>query len=286
MSIDSPNSPTAGDLAGHVALLGLLSDNHSSFLRGPAEAPPIIRHALNNGSSHWTSETGVDLEACGRFIDLGDRPVGEDDGAYLGIQAHVAEVLTRGAKPLLLGGDHAVTYPIMKAIAERHGPVDILHFDAHSDLYDSYEGDRYSHACPFARILEEGLAGRLVQVGIRTTNAKLQAQADRFGVEIHGMRDFDVRGFRPRFDGPIYITFDMDSLDPSFAPGISHYEPGGFSVRDVLDILHRVEAPIVGADVVEFNPRRDVHGMTAAVAAKMVKELAALMLRNADGAAD
>ncbi|MEO1082935.1 MAG: agmatinase, partial [Acidobacteriota bacterium] len=247
---------------------------------GPAEAPAKIREVLHNGSSHWTSETGVDLEANGRLVDLGDRVIEDGDAAYLGIEGHVADVLGRGARPLILGGDHAITYPVLRAVAGRHGAVDILHFDAHSDLYDRFEGSPYSHACPFARIMEEGLARRLVQVGIRTTNAQQKAQAERFGVEVHEMRGFDVTQFKPRFDGPIYVTFDMDSLDPAFAPGISHHEPGGLSVRDVLDILHRVKAPIVGADIVEFNPRRDVHDMTAAVAAKMVKELAALMLTN------
>ncbi|MEM8993762.1 MAG: agmatinase, partial [Acidobacteriota bacterium] len=270
------------DLAGRIALLGLCSDERSSFLRGPAEAPPKIRWALHNGSSHWTSETGVDLESGGHLVDLGDRAIGDGDAAYLGIEGLVADVFSRGARPLLLGGDHAVTYPALRAVAKRRGPVHILHFDAHSDLYDRFEGSPYSHACPFARIMEEGLARRLVQVGIRTTNAQQRAQAERFGVEVHEMRGFDVARFEPRFDGPIYITFDMDSLDPAFAPGISHHEPGGLSVRDVLDILHRIEAPIVGADVVEFNPRRDVHDMTAAVAAKMVKELAASMLLNGD----
>ncbi|MEO1366261.1 MAG: agmatinase [Acidobacteriota bacterium] len=280
MSAPTETPPAAGDLAGRIALLGLRSDDRSSFLRGPAEAPPKIRWALHNGSSHWTSETGVDLEADGRLVDLGDRAIGESDEEYLGIEGHVADVLARGARPLVLGGDHAVTYPALRAVAAQGGPVDILHFDAHSDLYDRFEGSPYSHACPFARIMEEGLARRLVQVGVRTTNARQKAQAERFGVEVHEMRGFDVARFEPRFDGPLYVSFDMDSLDPAFAPGVSHHEPGGLSVRDVLDILHRVEAPIVGADVVEFNPRRDVHDMTAAVAAKMVRELAALMLLN------
>ena len=136
----------------------------------------------------------------------------------------------------MLGGDHAVTYPVVRAVAAIHGPVDILHFDAHPDLYDEFEGRRLSHACPFARIMEEGLARRLVQVGIRTLNAHQRAQAERFGVEIHPMNTFDAHSFVPDLAAPAYLSFDLDALDPAFAPGVSHHEPGGLTVRETLDI--------------------------------------------------
>ena len=275
---------SADDLDANVALLGIRSDVKSSFLRGPAEAPPLIRKALHDGSSNLTSETGIDLETCGRFVDLGDRLIGDRDEDVLAIEGHVAKALGRGAMPLILGGDHAITYPVLRAMADRHGPLHILHFDAHCDLYDVFEGDRLSHACPFARIMEEGLARRLVQVGIRTLNAHQKKQVERFDVEVHEMRHLDVDAFEPDFDGPIYLSFDMDSLDPAFAPGISHYEPGGLSVRDVLRIVHRIEAPILGADIVEYNPRRDQHDRTAMVAAKLVKEIGGRMLLNSPAA--
>ena len=180
-----------------------------------------------------------------------------------------------GAIPLALGGDHSISYPVLKAIAAAHGQVDILHFDAHPDLYDSYDGDRRSHASPFARIMEDGLAKRLVQVGIRTLSRHCREQAARFGVEIIEARHFHPDAM-PRFDGPLYISIDMDGFDPSCAPGVSHLEPGGLTARDVIDILLAIEAPIAGGDVVELNPDRDINGMTAILAAKLVKELAAL----------
>ena len=180
----------------------------------------------------------------------------------------------------MLGGDHAVTYPVLRAVAARHGPVDILHFDAHPDLYDSYEGSRLAHACPFARIMEEGLARRLVQVGIRTLNAHQKSQSERFGVEIHPMHDFDPRAFTPELAGPVYLSFDLDALDPAFAPGVSHHEPGGLTMREALGILQRLEARLVGADIVEYNPRRDVQDMTAMVAVKLLKEIAGKMLAS------
>lgn len=125
--------------------------------------------------------------------------------------------------------------------------------------------------------MEEGLASRLVQVGIRTMTPHLQAQAERFGVEMIDMRAWTA-GVRPSIDGPVYISVDLDGLDPAFAPGVSHWEPGGLTTREVLGLIQAVTTPIVGADVVEFNPIRDSKGRTAAVAAKLVKELADAML--------
>jgi arginase len=169
-----------------------------------------------------------------------------------------------------------VTFPIVAGLASVHGPVHILHFDAHPDLYDDFGGDPLSHASPFARIMERGLATRLVQVGVRTMNGHCREQVKRFGVEVIEMRDFAPDRV-PIPDAPLYLSIDMDALDPAFAPGVSHHEPGGLSVRDILAVLQRIRAPIVGADVVEYNPARDINGMTAVVAAKFVKELASLV---------
>jgi arginase family enzyme len=155
--------------------------------------------------------------------------------------------------------------------------LSILHLDAHNDLYDVFEGDRYSHACPFARIMESGLADQLVQVGTRTTSGHQRDQADRFGVEIVDMNRF-VRGERWTLRHPVYLSLDVDVLDPAFAPGISHREPGGMSVRDVVGIIQSIDVPIVGADLVEYNPRRDIDDMTAPVAAKLLKEILDVML--------
>jgi agmatinase len=167
----------------------------------------------------------------------------------------------------------------MRAIAKHHRKVSVLHFDAHPDLYEDFEGNRYSHACPFARIMEHGLARKLVQVGIRTLNAHQKAQAKKYDVKIVEMDDFDAKRV-PIPDGPLYVTIDLDGLDPAFAPGVAHPEGGGLSVRDILRVLHRIEGPIVGADVVELLPSADQGGRTAVAAAKLAKELAGLMLRK------
>jgi arginase len=153
----------------------------------------------------------------------------------------------------------------------------VLHFDAHPDLYAEFEGDRFSHACPFARVMEERLADRLIQIGIRTMNAHQRAQADRYGVEVIDMQAW-VAGTRPVVSGPVYLSIDLDAFDPAFAPGVSHREPGGLSVREVLTIIHSLSGPIVGADVVEFNPSEDPLGVTGAVCAKVVKEVVGRMV--------
>jgi arginase family enzyme len=131
--------------------------------------------------------------------------------------------------------------------------------------------------------MEEGLATRLVQVGIRTMNPHQQAQAGRFGVEVVDMRQWE-RGWKPEFAGPVYLSLDMDVLDPAFAPGVAHHEPGGLATRDVIGLIHNLGAlddvNVVGADIVEVNPQRDVLGITAIAAAKLLKEIAACMLAS------
>ena len=258
-----------------IHLIGLPTDVHSSWLRGPARAPAAIRAQLASEHGNPASERGTEIGEDIILVDRGDLPLAEEDADDARITDAVADILRQGAIPLCLGGDHSVTYPVLRAIAAAHGPVDILHFDAHPDLYDCYGGDRRSHASPFARIMEDGLAKRLVQVGIRTLNRHCREQAERFGVEI-----IEARHFRPdavpAFDGPLYVSIDMDGFDPSCAPGVSHLEPGGLSARDVVNVLLAIRSPIAGADVVELNPDRDINDMTALLAAKLVKELAAL----------
>ena len=263
---------------GTVRLIGLPTDCNSSFLRGAAGAPPLIRAQLFSAHGNLAAEAGPEIGNDIVLNDFGDLALAESDGDDAMITAAVTEALVAGEAPLLLGGDHAVTFPIVQAIAARYGPVDILHFDAHPDLYDDFGGNPRSHASPFARIMEAGLARRLVQVGIRTLNPHCREQMARFGVEIVPMRGFRPE-MVPRLAGPVYVSIDLDGLDPAFAPGVSHHEPGGLSVREILDVLAAVDARVVGADIVEYNPLRDINAMTAVVAAKFVKELAAMLAR-------
>ena len=261
---------------GKPTLLGIPFDAYSSYLRGAGDAPAKIREALRCDASNSWTELGVDLGAAGTFEDAGDLKFAEKD-AFAAIEAGVSALIEAGKRPVSLGGDHSITYPIVKAVARRYPELTIFHFDAHPDLYEEFEGNRWSHACPFARIMEAGLAKRLVQVGIRTINQHQREQAERFGVEVVEMRALPTYS-KLKAAGPVYITFDMDVLDPAFAPGISHREPVGMSVREAIAHLHAIKGEIVGADVVEYNPVRDVAGMTATVAAKILKEILGRMV--------
>ncbi len=259
-----------------VAILGVPWDENSSFLRGAALAPDHIRQVLNDGASNMYNEAGTDLETQSNLVDIGNLNLSTDQ-AFQKIHLSIAKGLENGGRFLCLGGDHAVTYPILLAYTQHHEPINILHIDAHPDLYDEFEGNRLSHACPFARIMETGKIGRLVQIGIRSQNAHLRQQIERFQVE-----SYAVQGWSPELvaslSGPLYLSLDLDGLDPAFAPGVSHHEPGGLTSREVLSIIQAIQAPLVGADIVELNPTRDLNQVTTRLAAKFLREIAAKML--------
>ena len=267
-------------LGGTPTLIGLPYDASSSYQRGPADAPPVIRDALWSPSANTWTELGVDIGVEGAITDAGDLDLSgcSPADARRAIERAIARLLAIGARPVSLGGDHSVTYPVLRAVRAHAPSLTIVHVDAHPDLYDEFDGDRYSHACPFARIMEERLADRLVQVGIRTMSGHQRSQARRFGVEVIEMRA--VRDdLRIASTTPLYLSIDIDALDPAFAPGVSHREPGGLSVRQLLSLVQSLDAPIVAADVVELNPRNDPSGASAIVAAKVLREVLGVMLR-------
>lgn len=241
-----------------ATLLGIPFDANSSYLPGTATAPPKIRQAMQCDASNLWTESGVDLGVAGIFSDAGDLALREET-AFAEIERAIDQLLKKGEQPLSLGGDHSITYPILRAFARHHPDLTIIHFDAHPDLYDELGGNRLSHTCPFARIMEERLAKHIVQVGIRTMNGHQREQSAKFGVEVIEMRSLPAYG-RLKAQGPVYVSFDMDVLDPAFAPGISHREPGGMSVREAIAHLHAIDGVIVGADIVEYNPAQDVAG--------------------------
>ncbi|CAI8592055.1 unnamed protein product [Vicia faba] len=247
--------------------------------------------------------TGKDLKDSRVLTDVGDVPIQEirdcglDDKRLMSVIGESVKLVMEEAplRPLVLGGDHSISFPVIRAVSEKlGGPVDVLHIDAHPDNYDAFEGNIYSHASSFARVMEGDYVRRLLQVGIRSITAEGRAQAK---VKYHKetsidstisylgfkIKDKEIQG---RKKGPrlklgegvkgVYISIDVDCLDPAFAPGVSHIDPGGLSFRDVLNILHNLQGDVVAGDVVELNPQRDtVDGMTAMVAAKLVREMAA-----------
>lgn len=254
-----------------ITIQGFLFDEKSSYLRGPALAPPLIRKAYHSHSANYYAENG-ELISNNLFLDKGDFEVSD----YFEME-RITQTNLESGKPLLtLGGDHSITYPVLKAFHKKHGPIPILHIDAHSDMYSSFEGDSHSHACPFFNIMKDGLSNKLTQVGIRTLSKEQQENANKFGVEIIEMKDFESFTM-PHYQTPIYLSLDIDALDPAFAPGVSHHEPGGLTTRQVLDIIQSIPVPLLGADIVEYNPQRDSYGMTAMVCAKLFKEIVTKM---------
>lgn len=265
---------------GDVALFGLPFDANSSYMRGPAQGPARLREVLYSNSGNWSTELGFDLSG-GGWCDLGDLPIPPEAGYRKEIEEGVTDVLRSGAVPLAIGGDHSVTYPLIRGVAAVSGPPRILHLDAHGDLYDELDGNRFSHATPFARIMEEKCASGVTQIGLRSLTEHQREQIARFGVRTVEMRDFDLAATVASLPkGPIYLSLDIDVLDPAFAPGVSHHEPGGMNVRELLSIMHAIPGPIIAADIVELNPLRDPLGTTASVAAKLLKELLGRILQR------
>jgi agmatinase len=261
---------------GKIALVGVPLDKNSSFFKGAAQAPPLIREALFSYSANLFTENGIDLGHSPAWLDVGDLTLTDGPADFAEIERATAELLSAQMRVITLGGDHSITYPLIRAYAKSYANLTILQLDAHPDLYDELDGNPHSHACPFARIMEENLASRLVQVGIRTMTSHQREQAERFGVEVVEMKDLDGLSDL-KFAGDVYLTLDLDCLDPAFAPGISHHEPGGLSTRQVIRLIQGLEGNLVGADIVEYNPTRDQNGVTAMVAAKLLKEITGRM---------
>lgn len=233
-----------------ISLLGVPHDENSSFMRGPAEAPSHIRRELRSDAYTICSESSIDLGVQGRLVDIGDVEFKDNIDAWESIESRVWSATGNGSPLICLGGDHAITHPIMRAVRRRHAKLTILHIDAHADIYHAYQNNLRSHASSFARIMEEGLADRLIQVGLRTITDHHRDQFRRFGVEvIEAARCHD--NMRLEFNTPVYISMDIDALDPAYAPAVSHREPGGLSVRQVINLIQSVQHPIVAAKLVK-----------------------------------
>jgi agmatinase len=254
-------------------------DENSSFLRGSAEAPQAIIDSLYSDSTNLCTENGINLEEDHRFKVLGVMDVGHGSRSFKEIEKIIKQLVELKVNPISLGGDHSITYPILTGFTKHYDPLNVLQFDAHPDLYDAFDDNPFSHACTFARIMEENLADRLVQVGIRTATPHQRKQARRFGVEAIEMASLPLPTPLD-LEGPVYISLDLDVLDPAFAPGVSHHEPGGLTTRQLIRFIQQLKGQVVGADIVELNPSRDPLGITSMVAAKMIKEIASRMLET------
>ena len=279
-----PVVPSAAGL--DVAFAGVPYDGGTTNRPGARHGPREIR--TQSALMRRINANGVAPYQSLRVADVGDCTVNPFDIQHaLGqIEAFFSDIRANGAIPIAAGGDHLISLPILRALGKGR-PLGLIHFDSHSDTGDSYFGDnRYTHGTPFRRAVEEGLIdpSRVVQIGIR---GSIYDPADFDFARAAGFRiitideavDLGAAGVvgearKVAGAGPVYVSFDIDSLDPSMAPGTGTPEVGGFTTREAQRMLRGLTAlDIVGADVVEVSPPFDVGGVTALAAATMMFEL-------------
>jgi agmatinase len=259
-----------------LVFVGLPDDSQSSYRRGCAGAPERIRTAYDGHCYNATTETGMDLT--GAIADLGDLQPKSNWEITAKAYGDFAEKLFRAGKiPFFAGGDHAVTVPVVEALAVLNQPIHIVQIDAHSDLYLEFEGKRHSHACMAARLLEMNHVASLTQIGVRTLNPEQSQQVDRFHKRVHLYFACDLNSEMPRIShipegASVYLTVDLDGFDPAFAPGVSHPVPGGLTSRQGLKLIQSAHWQLIGMDVVEVNCDLDVNDQTAILAARILHE--------------
>ena len=279
------------DLAGlNVAVLGVPFDGAVSYRPGTRFGPREIRQHSSLIRTYHPVLAVSPFEVL-HVADVGDVDVNplhiEDTQAR--VEAAVTAILEAGAVPIAVGGDHSLSLATLRAVARRHGPVGLVHIDAHQDMWDSYFGNRYFHGTPFRRAVEEKLldTSRVVQIGIR---GSVNAPTDfDFGLK-HGVRtiraeDLAAQGLEwvkaqilSARGGPVYLSFDIDGIDPAFAPGTGTPEVGGLTSREGVDLVRAlVGLPLVGADLVEVSPPYDHGDITAMLAANLLFEMVAVL---------
>jgi agmatinase len=274
-----------------VALLGIPYDGGSSYRTGARFGPRAVREQ-SSLIRPWHPVLKVLPFERLRVADCGDVDVApiSIERTYAAIERRVAEIVEQGAVPVSVGGDHSVTLPILRALARRHGPVGLVHFDAHPDTWDEYFGSKFFHGTPFRRAVEEGLLDprRMIQVGIRGPlySADDFAFHDRHGIEVIRIESVKEQGtawvgerFGRLRGGPVYCSFDIDAVDPAYAPATGTPEVGGLSSYEALALVRALAGvTLVGADVVEVSPQFDGPGqITSLLAANLIFELVSLL---------
>jgi guanidinopropionase len=290
--------PVAATGAGlDIALVGIPWDGGTTNRAGARHGPREVRNqsSLMRRAHHVSGVAPFDIANVADLGDVAVNPIDLEDGLYR-IETGIAAIVAAGALPLCCGGDHLTTLPVLRAVAA-NGPVGMIHFDAHSDTNDTYfGGNRFTHGTPFRRAIEEGLLDpqRVVQIGIRGSvyDPGEHDWARAQGVRVIYMEDCAARGPEDVMAeakaivgaGPTYVSFDIDCIDPSMAPGTGTPEIGGFTTREVQAMLRLLPGVrIVGADVVEVAPPFDLGGMTALVGATVMFELLCVMAAMVHG---
>jgi len=279
-----PHIPNPEEL--EVALVGVPFDGGTTYRPGPRFGP---RHVRSQSAiiRPWNPVLKVNPFAKHRTADFGDLPVNplSIEDTFRRIEAGIALLLDAGARCVCVGGDHSISLPLLRAVARKHGPVALIQFDAHNDLWDQYFGGKYSHGTPFRRAFEERLLkdGDVLQVGLRG--------------QVYGEDDFDfarehkvkmvtaeefhsagiaavqkhLRTFRGKL---VYVTLDIDVVDPAYAPGTGTPQVGGLTSIQILELVRALRGlHIVGCDLVEVSPPYDTGEITSLLAANLLFEL-------------
>ncbi len=274
-------------------LVGVPFDGGATFRPGARFGPQKIRE-MSVLLRPFNPALGVEPFAEFRVVDWGDAvcsPISMED-SFRAIERAIEAVVSADAFPLVLGGDHSISLPVLRALAKRHGPLGLVHFDAHPDTWDVHFGRKYSHATSFRRAIEEGLVdgSRYVQVGIRGSLPKATDLDDARALGVTVLSADDVlemgldtalTGIRQVASGRVYVTLDIDVVDPAFAPGTGTPEVGGFSAREIVRLVRGL-GPIeaVGCDLVEVAPPYDHGEITAVLAANLAYEMLSTRVRR------
>jgi agmatinase len=276
-----------------VAIVGVPYDGGTSYRPGARLGPREIRaqSSLIRPYNYFQKVAPFDLLNVADVGDV-DAPPVSIERCYEAVESRIGSLADAGARPIVIGGDHSISLPILRALAKRHGPLALVQFDAHIDTWDEYFGGKYFHGTPFRRAIEENLIDgqRFVQVGIR---GPMYGEDDFDFHRQHGitMIDIDqvktggiaatVDRIRAIASGPVYMTFDIDSVDPAFAPGTGTPEVGGLTSHEAQQLVRGLAGlSLVGGDIVEVSPLFDGPGqITALLAANIMFELLCAMAR-------
>jgi agmatinase len=277
-----------------IAIVGVPYDGGTSYRPGARLAPREIRaqSSLIRPYSYFQKIAPFDRVNVADAGDV-DAPPVSIEKCYEAVTARIGQLADAGARPIVIGGDHSISLPVLRALARRHGPLALVQIDAHIDTWDEYFGGKYFHGTPFRRAIEEGLVDgrRFVQVGIR---GPMYGEDDFDFHRAHGITMIDIEQVRARglewtierireiATGPAYLTFDIDAVDPAFAPGTGTPEVGGLTSHEAQRLVRGLAGlSLTGGDIVEVAPPFDGPGqITALLAANLMFELVCVLARN------
>src|SRR6186713_3132357 len=276
-----------------VAIVGVPYDGGTSYRPGARLGPREIRaqSSLIRPYNYFQKVAPFDLLNVADVGDV-DAPPVSIERCYEAVEARIGAIVDAGARPIVVGGDNSISLPILRALAKRHGPLALVQFDAHIDTWDEYFGGKYFHGTPFRRAIEEGIieGKRFIQIGIR---GPMYGEEDFEFHREHGITMLDIdqvkaRGMASVVDeirrvatGPTYMTFDIDSVDPAFAPGTGTPEVGGLTSHEAQLLVRGLTGlSLAGGDIVEVAPPFDGPGqITALLAANLMFEFLCVLAR-------